>query len=455
MRPFAVHNLILASALLLGAGARGQHFDLQQQIDAAAPGDVITVPSGVHRGMFTITKPLTLVGQDRPVLDAEGKGHVIRIDSADVTIRGFTVRGTGETLDREHAGIFGSGERLVIENIIFDDVLFGVLLKNAPNSVIRECLIGGKDIDVARRGDGIRLWQCPGTLIEGNLVTRGRDVVVWFSSDVTLRRNTVSDGRYGMHFMYTDNNVLEENVLENNSVGAFLMYSRDLVLRRNVFSRNRGPSGYGLGLKDMERIVAEENAFVANRVGAYLDNSPHAIGVYDDFTRNVFAYNDIGLAFLPNVKRNRFTDNAFIENLQQVAVIGTGDFGGNEFTINGRGNYWSDYAGFDLDGDGAGDLPYEAASLFDNLIEREPMMRLFLHSPAQQAIDLAARAFPAVRPRPRFADTAPLMQPVRLDGLQRHQPAPIAMTIVAFVLLSGAAGLLLLTRTRNLEGAAS
>ncbi len=448
-------QLAVAAAMLSGGDAPGQAFDLQQAIDAAAPGDVISVPPGVHRGMFSITKPLTLIGQDRPVLDAEGKGHVLRIAAADVTIRGFTLRGTGETLDREHAGVFGSGERLVIQDVIFDDVLFGVLLKNAPDSVIRDCVIGGKDIDVARRGDGIRLWQCAGTLIEGNLVTRGRDVVVWFSSDVTLRRNTVSDCRYGMHFMYTDNNVLEENVLENNSVGAFLMYSRDLVLRRNVFSRNRGPSGYGLGLKDMERIVAEENAFVANRVGAYLDNSPHAIGVYDDFARNVFAYNDIGLAFLPNVKRNRFTDNAFIENLQQVAVIGTGDFGGNDFTINGRGNYWSDYAGFDLNGDGLGDLPYEAASLFDNLIEREPMMRLFLHSPAQQAIDLAARAFPAVRPRPRFADAAPLMQPVRLEGLAARKPAPGAMAVVALVLLGGAACVLLLTRTRNLEGAAS
>jgi nitrous oxidase accessory protein len=237
-------------------------------------------------------------------------------------------------------------------------------------------------------------------------------VVVWFSSGVQLRRNTVTGSRYGMHFMYTDGNVLEENVLEDNSVGAFLMYSRDLSVRRNVFARNRGPSGYGLGLKDMERIVAEDNLFLGNRVGAYLDNSPHGAGVFDDFRRNVFASNDIGLAFLPNVKRNRFTENTFVENLQQVAVIGSGDFSGNDFAAGGRGNFWSDYRGYDLDGDGLGDLPYRGLSIFENLMEREPRLRLFLHSPAQHAVDLAARAFPVFEPRCRVTDEAPLMRPV-------------------------------------------
>jgi nitrous oxidase accessory protein len=402
----------LAGALCAAAG----EFDLHGAIAAAPEGAEIVVPSGTYAGPIAIDKPLKLIASGKVILDGRGTGDVVRISAPDVLLRGFVIRNGGTSLEKENAGVSVTAPRATIENNLVEDVLFGLLLKNAPESIIRRNTITGKKIDIARRGDGIRLWQAAGTLVEDNTVRDSRDVVMWFSADITLRRNTVTSSRYGMHFMYTDNNVLEENHLEDNSVGAFLMYSKNLTVRRNVFVRNRGPSGYGLGLKDMENIVAEDNLFLANRVGAYLDNSPHAFNVFDDVRRNVFACNDIGLAFLPNVKRNRFAGNTFMENLQQVAVIGSGNFSGNDFTVEDRGNFWSDYRGYDLDGNGIGDLPYREASLFENLMEREPKLRLFLHSPAQQAIDLASRAFPIMQPQYRVTDDAPLMRPAKFDA---------------------------------------
>ncbi len=398
-------------AAVAQAFAASSPFDLHAAIAAAEPNSVIHVPSGVHRGGAMINKTLTLEGDPdlSSVIDAGGDGDVLRVSAPDVVIRHLTLRNTGALLDRENAGVVATAPRVTIDRCRIEDVLFGILLKGAPGSVVRDNSIGGKMIDIARRGDGIRLWQCEGTLIEGNTVHDGRDVVVWYSSDVTLRRNTVKNCRYGMHFMFTDSNTLEENTLEDNSVGAFLMYSKDLVLRRNVFARNRGPSGYGLGLKDMDHVRAQDNLFVANRVGIYLDNSPHEIGVFCDYIDNILVGNDIGVACLPNVKRSRFTGNTFQENLQQVAVIGSGAFTGNEFSVDGRGNFWSDYRGYDADVDGRGDVPYRESSLFDNLMEREPKLRLLLHSPTQQAIDLAARAFPIVEPEPRVVDDHPLM----------------------------------------------
>src|SRR5690606_34430898 len=123
----------------------------------------------------------------------------------------------------------------------------------------------------------------------------------------------------------------------------FLMYSRSLILRKNTFARNRGPSGYGLGVKDMQGMVIEDNLIVGNRVGAYLDNPPVYLPEMDRFTRNVFAYNDVGIAFQPSVRRVAVFENSFIENHQQVAIWGGGEMRGNAFTHKGRGNYWSDY----------------------------------------------------------------------------------------------------------------
>ena len=130
---------------------------------------------------------------------------------------------------------------------------------------------------------------------------------IWFSPNGVVRRNTVEDGRYGLHFMFSDNQLLEDNVLRNNSVGAFLMYGRGLTMRRNLMLHNRGPSGYGVGLKDVDDIVAEGNRLVDNRIGLYVDNSPREPDATVRFANNLIAYNDIGVSLLPLVKRNTYT----------------------------------------------------------------------------------------------------------------------------------------------------
>ena len=426
------------AAILAAATPAAAGFDLRAAIASASPGDVITVPAGTHAGPFVIELPMTLTARRGAILDGGGEGDVIQVKAPDVTVRGFVIRNTGKSLDRENAGVTVLAPRAVIEHNVLEDVLFGVYVKGGEDCVIRGNTIGGKDLPVQRRGDGIRIWQSHRTLIEDNVVRDSRDAVMWFSDDVHLRNNRISNGRYGLHFMYSDGNVIEDNYLEDNSVGAFLMYSKDLTLRRNVFARNRGPSGFGVGLKDMDRTVAEDNLFLGNRVGLHLDSSPSSVRVTDTYTRNVFAFNDIGIAFLPAVKRNRFHDNGFVDNLEQVAVLGGGRFEGNSFTVDGRGNFWSDYRGYDLDGDGVGDLAYRSESLFENLMDREPKLRLFLFSPAQQAVEMAARAFPMVMPRPKLSDEAPLMTPVEAAIGPPPPVTPWPMTVLAAALLTGA-----------------
>jgi nitrous oxidase accessory protein len=431
---------IVGLVLATTAGATPASFDLAAAIADAPDGATVTVPPGTYPGPIVLARPVTLVADGAVVLDGGGGGDVVRITAPDVTVRGFVIRNTGISLDRENAGITGLAPRTTLEDNVLEDVLFGIYLKGATDSVISGNVIGGKDLAVQRRGDGIRIWQSHRTVIEDNVVRASRDAVMWFSDDVRLRRNRVVDGRYGLHFMYSNRNVIEDNVLEGNSVGAFLMYSRDLVVRRNVFARNRGPSGYGLGLKDMDATLGEDNVFVGNRIGLHLDTSPSSVRVHDTYRGNLFVANDIGIAFMPAVKRNRFFDNAFHENIEQVAVLGAGNFEGNTFTVDGRGNYWSDYRGYDLDGDGFGDLPYRAESLFENLMDREPKLRLFIYSPAQQAIEVAARAFPVVKPRPKLTDDAPLMTPPPVPDVARIAPTRGGFGLLAAVLVLVAAG---------------
>jgi len=396
------------------ARAQDAPFDLQAAIDAARPGDVIQVPPGIYRGNFVIEKSIALEGTDWPILDAGDEGHVIEVTEApDVTIRGLIIRNSGARLDKEHAGVaVDKSPRLLVENNRLENTLFGIYIRSSDDSRIAHNVIGAKDLPVPARGDGIRVWYSHNTQVIGNRVDRGRDVVMWFNNGSVIRDNEITNGRYGLHFMYCDDNLVEGNRSQGNSVGAFLMYSRRLTLRHNIFANNRGPSGYGVGLKDMDGVEATDNLFSGNRVGLYFDNSPWSVDISQHFSHNAFVHNDIGLLFNPSVRRNTFSQNSFVDNLEQVGLTGRGTFEGNSFSAQGQGNFWSDYAGYDANADGLGDLPYVSQSLFENVMDNNPELRLFQLSPAQGAVDLAARAFPIFQPQPKFRDDAPLMTPV-------------------------------------------
>lgn len=383
--------------------------DLQSMIDAAESGDVLDVGPGVYLGGVTIDKPLSLSGRGGPVIDAGGEGNAINIEAPDVTVSGFVVRNTGASIDRENSGFSVNAPRAVVVDNVLENVLFGIFLRGATDSVIANNVVGAKDLDIARRGDGIRLWESHRSTIQGNTVSKGRDVVLWFSDDLEIVGNRVSDGRYGLHFMYSDNATVTDNELIANSVGTFLMYGRDLTLTNNTFAENNGPSGYGLGLKDMDGVTAVDNRFIANRVGVYLDNSPWSAGVWQSFTHNLFAYNEIGVQFLPSVKRNVFSENAFVDNTEQVGVQGTGAFSGNDWAAGGVGNYWSDFSGYDADRDGIGDIAYKLDDLYSEMADDHPELRFFTNTPAARAVDQAALMFPVLRPRPKVEDPSPLV----------------------------------------------
>lgn len=422
--------------------------ELATAVAQAQPGDTIQVNGGTYVGSLIIDKPLTLIGLDWPVIDGGNKGTVVSIQAPNTTLRGFVIQNSGHVLDQENSGIAVEAENALIEGNHFESTLFGIYLREAHGTIIRDNQITSKDLELPRRGDPIRVWYSNDVLVENNRVTRGRDVVLWYSERLIIRNNDVTNGRYGLHFMYCDDALISQNRLLDNSVGAFMMYSRRVNLMNNTISGNRGPSGYGIGLKDMDDAVLIGNLFLDNRIGAHLDTSPREVDSIGHFNGNVFAYNDIGVEMLPSVRHNEFVGNSFIENEEQVSIAGGGGlFQANSWTVAGQGNFWSDYAGYDADADGQGDIEYKSDRLFENLMEQEPALRLFLYSPATNAIDFAAKAFPAVRPRPKLVDERPFMTPTLPTGAPALPPPEGQGWLWAtLALLAVAVGLAMLPR---------
>lgn len=427
--------------------SNGEYASLYDAIMSAREGDTINVYGGVYDGPIHIDKSVSLIGHDWPVIDGQDAGTVLKMTADGTSLSGFVVRNSGDVLDQENSGIAVEATNVVIEGNRFEDTLFGIYLKKAHGSAIRDNVIESKALDLARRGDPIRVWYSNDVLIENNEVIKGRDVVLWYSERLVIRNNDVSGGRYGLHFMYCDDATITGNRLVKNSVGAFLMYSRRLKLQNNFIAQNRGPSGFGVGMKDMDNAYIADNLFMDNRVGASIDNSPREIDSTVRFEGNVMSYNDIGVYLMPSVKRNEYTGNSFKDNGQQVSVGGGGELKGNSWTVDGVGNYWSDYVGFDANHDGIGDLPYKSQRLFEDLMDRHSSLRLFVYSPAAQSVDFAARAMPMVRPKPKMSDSAPLMEvnmPVNLPESQSQTGLVIGLASAG--LLLGSAGLLALPR---------
>lgn len=399
----------LAAAAPAGAAAQGGR--ISAAIEAAGAGDTVRVPAGVYLEHLRVDRPIVLLGDSGAVIDGEGRGTVIEVTASGAKVVGLRIRGSGRLLDQEDAGILVTADSCVIAGNTLEDVLFGIYLKESDATTVEGNRIVGKDRPLGMRGDGIRLWYSDDALILRNEVHRTRDVVIYFSEGLRFRENLVTRGRYGLHYMYSSDNLFEDNEFSENDVAAFIMYSSNIVLRRNVFAEASGRSGYGIGLKDADWIEISDNLIVQNQTGLYLDNSPSRTDAENRIVRNVLAFNDAAVELLPSVRDNAFSANTFTSNARDVTVSG----GGSALANRWDGNHWDEAASWDADGDGALDHPFRIERLSDDLLARHPRLRLFESSPATVVLDALGRFFPFLEPQPIVIDSAPRPIPASLE----------------------------------------
>jgi nitrous oxidase accessory protein len=124
------------------------------------------------------------------------------------------------------------------------------------------------------------------------------------------------------------------------------------------------------------------------------------------FSNNYFAGCDIGIHFTAGSEKNAISGNTFISNRTQVKYVGTRHV---EWSVAGRGNYWSDNPSFDLNNDGIADSPYRPNDMVDQLLWKHPLSKLLINTPAMQLMRWSQAEFPALFPG-GVVDSAPLMQ---------------------------------------------
>ena len=421
---------IKAETLTVGpAPARFQ--TVQSAIAAAKPGDVIRVQPGVYTGQFILDKQITLEGVGKPVLRGEGRGSVVIVVADSCSIRGFVIEHSGGDLQAEDSGLLLKSNENTVAGNELRDTLYGIYLYHSQRNTIRGNTVRGRrELEVGARGAGLHLWNSPDNTVEENTITDARDgMYIQSSPGNNIRRNRVFGVRYGLHYMSSDANKFEDNVFSDNVAGAAIMYSRKIEFRRNAFVHNRGFSSFGVLFQDCEDNVAEENFFIDNATGVFAEALRKSV-----FRRNVIAENDLALQIFSSCAQNLFVENNFVENLSPLLLVGKRS--DTRWQEGGRGNYWSDYRGYDLDGDGVGDVAHKVQNVFEYLEGNYPRLRLYLRSPAAQALAAAEHAFPIIKGSSE-KDGAPLMKPVALHfPLEKPRPAAPSRTLLAMLSLS-------------------
>ncbi|HEY3325973.1 MAG TPA: nitrous oxide reductase family maturation protein NosD [Novimethylophilus sp.] len=355
----------------------------------AASGDTIVVERGHYPVHLVIVKPLTLKGLNRPTLDGEHSGDVIRVQSPDVTIEGFIIRNSGADLTAQNAGIYlePGSDRAVIRDNVVNYTLFGLWIEKVKDvQVIANNITGMRDLASAQRGNGIQLYNSRDAQIIGNHISFTRDgIYVDVSDHALFRGNRLHHLRYGTHYMNSNNNVWENNESYLNRGGLALMEVRNQIVRNN---RAWGNSDHGIMLRTIQDSVIENNIVAGNGRGFFIYDAE-----YNVLRGNLVIGNRTGIHLWAGSIHNEVEGNDLIDNRAQIKYVASRD----EYWGGKQGNYWSNYVGWDRNGDGIGDVPYEANDLVDRLTWKYPAAKLLLNSPAVQTLRLVARQFPLLR----------------------------------------------------------
>lgn len=380
---------------------------LAQAVAGAIPGDVLKLVDGIYQGPVTIDRSLTVVGPRGAVVDGGGTGSVITLAAPDITLSGFTVTGSGRVNQNLDAGvkIVEGADRAHVTALLVTGNMHGIDVHGGRDAqVVGNEIVGTQNLHMNERGNGIYVWNSPGTLLEGNSIRYGRDGIFSnASADSIYRGNLMRDLRFAVHFMYTRNTEVSQNISIGNHLGFAIMFSDRAKILNN---QSLGDREHGLMLNYANNADVTGNLVRGGTKKCLFIYNAHKNLIWE----NRFEGCGIGIHFTAGSEKNVLTGNAFIGNREQVKYVGTRHM---EWSHEGRGNFWSDHPAYDLNGDGISDSFYRPNDLMDQILWSQPAAALLTGSPAVQLVRWSQRNFPATLPG-GVRDSSPLMRPLTI-----------------------------------------
>ncbi len=364
---------------------------IKEAISLVEPGDTIYVYPGIYKeGNILIQKSLHLIGIEFPLIDGEFKDEILTLSGDDIHVEGFHIVNSGMSTMKDYAAIKCiDANHVLIQNNFIENSFFSIHLANCSSIHIRYNEIRGNPKSEQTTGNGIHLWKCRDAHIEYNNIKDHRDGIYFeFVTDSEIHCNTSYHNiRYGLHFMFSNNDHYEGNRFVENGAGVAVMYSKKVTMVSNEFIKNWGPASFGILLKDISDSHIFGNCFIENTVGIYMDGSNRTLTEQNEFIKNGWAMKVQASCNDNTIRFNNFKSNSF-----DIATNGT-------LVLNSfDGNYWDKYEGYDRTHDGIGDIPYRPVSMYSMIVEQNPYTLILLRSILISFLDKAEKAIPSLTP---------------------------------------------------------
>jgi len=185
-------------------------------------------------------------------------------------------------------------------------------------------------------------------------------IFVDHSSGNNISHNTITNNYDGISLYSSGNSLVSGNTITNNNGGISLYSSGNSLVSGNTITNNYD----GISLYSSSNSLVSGNTITNNNGGISLYFSSNSLVSGNTITLN----NKYGMHFALYSSNNIICCNNF-NNARQVWSDSV-----NVWDDGDEGNYWSDYTGQDLNGDGIGDTPYLISE--DNQ-DNNPLMGMF------------------------------------------------------------------------------
>ena len=391
-----------ASAKTIRVGPNRPFKTLTAGLKAAIDNDTVLVDAGHYREKnLVINKSIILIGINYPVLDGEKKYEIISIKADGVVVDGFKIIHTGISSLQDLSGIkIYDCKNVIIKNNILEDTFFGIYTQNGVNCTVENNRLTANSKGEQQNGNGIHCWKSENMRIIGNHVTGHRDgIYLEFVTNSIIRRNiSVKNVRYGLHFMFSNDDTYVANIFKNNGSGVSVMFSKRIKMFNNYFEENWGDAAYGILLKEISDGHMEGNHFSKNTSAIYMEGANRILMKRNTFENNGWALKIQASCMDVVLEKNNFIGNTFDVGTNGSLVL-------NRFT----NNYWDKYEGYDLNKDKIGDVPYRPVSMFSMIVEKYPTAMILFRTFITTLLDKTEKILPSLTPE-NLKDTAPLMK---------------------------------------------
>lgn len=415
--PLALISILLALLLfspLLFSPASAGHIssgqDIQAAIDSAQEGEIISVGAGSYSSII-IDRPLSLIGEGRPVLNAALQKPAVTVKSNGVTLEGFEICGVekdpaskfeyymknreaarGQRLDVPNAAVMVEGSDFLLLNSSIYRAQAGVYALDADGITIKDCILDGCDTGLFLHGGrGLNVSgcsiincrkfgldiECSGdTAVKNCSIINNSNVGILFreGEGATVDDNLISGCTFGLSLWNASHNQVRRNRVDHNYYGILVTnwscYNNitDNLLIDN--SRGEITAGFGIGLSLQEN--SSYNLVVGNVARGNYNGLEISKGCqYNAAYANNASGNKHGIRMNEN-RNNLIFGNSFLNN----NINAYENLSRNVWNTT-IGNCYSDYQGEDENGDGIGEQPYSIPGPQSRSIDHMPLLRPF------------------------------------------------------------------------------